>query len=122
VQDILQFYAQLADDLLALLLVFLGGVAGELLAGTADGEALLIQEAADLADHQHVVALIIASVAAPLDRFELGKLLLPVAQDMGFHLAQLADLADGEVALSRYRGKFRKITAARIQHTPLPVL
>ncbi len=64
-------------------------------------ESLLVQQRTDLADHQHVVALVVAPVAAPLDRLEVGELLLPIAQHMRFDPAQLADLTDGEVALGR---------------------
>src|SRR3989338_6238421 len=46
----------------------------------ADGEALLVQQIADTADEQHFVMLVVAPVATALDRLQLGKLLLPVAQ------------------------------------------
>ena len=62
------------------------GAAGELLAGAADGEALIVEQAADLADHQHVLALVIATVATALDRLELGEFLLPVAQYVRFYV------------------------------------
>src|ERR1043166_1419823 len=74
-------------------------------AGAADGEALIVQQVADAADQQHLVMLIIAPVAAPFHRFELSELLLPVAQHVRLDAAQLADLADGEVALGRDGGQ-----------------
>ena len=49
-ENVLELGAQLADDLLALIDVHLGLLAGEPLAGTADGEAVLVEQAADLTD------------------------------------------------------------------------
>src|SRR5579863_3539967 len=119
-QQLVQFGAHLTHDLVALGDVLLGTVAGELLAGTADGEALLVQEAADLADHQDVVALVIAAVAAAFHGFELGELLLPVAQHVRLHAAQVADLADGEVALPRDRGQFAVVPGFQHRSPPAP--
>ncbi len=45
--------------------------------------------------------LVVAAVATTLGRLELGEFLFPVTQDMRFDVAQLADLANGEVALTR---------------------
>ena len=47
------------------------------------------------------MVLVIAAVAAALDRLELGEFLLPVAKDVRLHATQFADFADGEVALGR---------------------
>ena len=41
----------------------------------------------------------IATVAATFHRSELGELLLPIAQDVRFYAAQLADLTNREVPL-----------------------
>ena len=68
-------------------------------ARTTDGEALFVEQIADAADHQHFVVLVVAPVAAPLDRPQLRELLLPVTQHMRFDTAQLGDFTDGEVAL-----------------------
>src|SRR3546814_6445292 len=84
------------------------------LAGAADGVALLVQQAADLAHHQHVVALVVAAVAAALDRAQAREFGLPVAQHVRLDVAQLADLADGEVALGRDRRELA--VAARVKH------
>src|SRR5690606_22344120 len=73
------------------------------LPGSAYREALLIEKAADLPNDQHILTLVVAPVAAALDRLQLRKLLLPVAQHMRLHPAELADLADREIAFSRYR-------------------
>src|SRR5437762_73080 len=78
----------------------------EAVARPADGEALFVEQLADAADEQHFVVLVIAPVAAPLHRLQLGELLLPVAQDVRLHPAQLAHLTDGEVALGGDRRKF----------------
>ena len=57
------------DQLLTLIEVNLRVIAGEPIARPADGESLLIQQAANLPDDQHVLALIVAAIAAPLDGF-----------------------------------------------------
>jgi len=101
--EFFQFQPHLMDELLALVEVNLRIVAGEPVPGSANGKALFIQQAADLANDQHVLALVIAAVAAPFDGLELREFLLPVAQHMRFHATQIADFADGEVALSRDR-------------------
>src|SRR2546426_396715 len=68
--------------------------------------AFSVEQLADAADEQHFVVLVIAPVAASLHRLELGELLLPVAQDVRLHPAQLAHLTDGELALGGNRRKF----------------
>jgi len=70
-----------------------------LVARAADGEALLVQQVADFADHQHFMVLVIAPVAAALHGPQLRKFLLPVAQHMGFDAAQIPHLTNGEVPL-----------------------
>src|SRR5450755_3406431 len=97
---VFELHAHLAHDLLALGNVGARVIAGELLSRAADGEALLVEQAADLADDDHVLALIVAAIAAALDRLELRKLLLPIAQHVRFHAAQFTHLADGEVAFA----------------------
>src|SRR5690606_23896939 len=117
-QHFLELHPHLADDLRGHGRFLAGALAFQAQAGAADGVALLVQQAADLADHQHVVALVVAAVAAALDRLQRRELGLPVAQHVRLHVAQLADLADGEVALGRDRREFA--VAARIQHSPAP--
>ena len=119
-QQFFQFYPQLVNDLLALGDILFGSIAGELLARTADGEALLIEQTADLADDQHIMALVIAAIAAAFDRLELGELLLPIAQHVRLDAAKIADFADGEVALTRDRRELAIIPG--FQHKPLPAL
>ncbi|MNR46725.1 hypothetical protein D3C85_1657300 [compost metagenome] len=60
---------------------------------------MFIQQGTDAANQQHFVMLIVAAIAAPLDRLELGEFLLPVPQDMRLDAAQLADFTNGEVTL-----------------------
>src|SRR5262249_22182812 len=86
----------------------------EALARAADGEALFVQQRTDLADHQHVVALVVAPVTAPLHRLQAREFLLPVAQHVRLHGAEVADLADREIALGRDRRKL--VVAALIEH------
>ena len=114
--QLFEFEAHLVDELLALIEIHLRIVAREAVASPADGKALLIQQAADLPDDQHILPLIVAPVAAPLDGFELREFLLPVAQHMGFDAAQVADFTDGEIPLPRDRRQFAIV--AWFQHTP----
>jgi hypothetical protein len=51
--QLFQFQPHLVDELLALIEVDLRVVAGEAVAGPADGEALFVQEAPYLADDQN---------------------------------------------------------------------
>src|SRR4051812_29942130 len=73
----------------------------ESVARAADGEAFFVQQLADTADQQHFMVLVIAPVAPALHWFQLRELLLPIAQDVRLHPAQVAHLTDGEVALGR---------------------
>ena len=47
-----------------------------------NGEAVLVEQLPDAANQQHLMALIIAAVAAPLDGLQLGKFLFPIPQYM----------------------------------------
>ena len=73
VKNLLKFDAYLPHKLLAAGDVVLRRIALQALAGTLDGEALLVQQAADLADHEHVVALVIAAVARRLTGLSWGN-------------------------------------------------
>src|SRR5215467_10123640 len=75
----------------------------EPVARSADGESLLVEELTDTADEQHLVVLVVPAVSAALNRAKLGEFLLPVAKHVRLDPAQLAHLADGEVALGRNR-------------------
>ena len=50
----------------------------QLVACTADREALVVQQVADAADHQHLVVLVITAVATPLHGAQLREFLLPI--------------------------------------------
>ena len=118
-QDLDQFLeleAHLMDELLALIEIHLGIITREAIARTADGEALLVEKAADLANDEHVLALVIAAIATALDGLELRELLLPVAQHMWLDPAKVAHFTNGEVPLARDRGQLAVI--AWFQHTP----
>ncbi len=104
------------DQLLALIEIHLGIIAGEPVARPSDGEALLVKKAANLANDQHVLPLVVAAIAATLDGLQLWKFLLPIAQHMRLDAAKIAHLADGEVALARYRREFAIV--AWFQHMP----
>ena len=104
------------DQLLALVQIDLRIVAGEPVPGSANRKSLFIQQAANLANDQHVLPLVIAAIAAPLHGLELREFLLPVAQYVGFDTAQVAHLADREVPLARNRRQFAIV--AWFQHMP----
>src|SRR5437763_2277028 len=101
--QLLELDAHLPDNLLALRNVGARLFAGQLVSRPAYGEALVVEEAPDLADDEHVLALVVAPVAAPLDRLELREFLLPVAQHVRLDAAQLTHLSDGEVPLAGNR-------------------
>jgi len=84
------------------------------LSGAAYCVAFFVEEASDLADQDDVLALVVATVAATLDRFEVRKFLFPVAQDMWFDFAQVAHLTNGEVTLVGNRREF--VIVADFQH------
>ena len=121
VEDVFEFYPQLADDLLALIDVNFGLFTGELLAGAPDGEAMLVEEASDLTDENDVLALVIAAITAPLEGFETGKLLFPVSQHVRLDAAEVTHFTDREVAFAR-NGWQLDATYRRFQHRPLPAL
>ena len=120
-QDLFEFLPQLANDLLALGLVFFGTLSRKLLTCAADGKPLLIEQAANLANHQHVMPLVIPPVTSSLHRFELGKLLLPIAKHVGLDAAELAHLTDRKIPFARYRGQINR-TTGRFQHKSPPLI
>jgi len=79
-QNLLKFMAQLVNDLVALGGVLLGAVTRELQPGTDDGETLFVEEAADLAHHEDIMALVVAAIAAAFDWVKLEEFLFPVTQ------------------------------------------
>jgi hypothetical protein len=87
--------------LLALANVRFGFVAGEALSCPADGEPVVVKKAANLPNDQHVLPLIIAAIASPLDRFQLWKFLFPVAKHVRLDSAQVADFPYREISLPR---------------------
>ena len=80
----------------------------EPVARAVDRESLLVEEVADAPDQQHFVVLVVAPVAPPLHGLQLRELLLPVAQHVRLHRAQVADLADREIALGGDRRAGRR--------------
>ena len=107
-QDLLQLHSHLPNDLLAAVKIIVRLVTFQLLAGAADGETLLIQQAADLANHDHVAPLVITPITSSFDRLELFKLLFPIPQNMRLDPAELADFANrlfDEVGLNKREAK-----------------
>src|ERR1700733_7102873 len=88
-QKFLKLQPKLLHDLLTLADVTAGFFTGQLVACAADGEPLIIQETTDLTDNDYILTLIVTSIAATFDGFELRKLLFPVAQHMRLHPAQI---------------------------------
>src|SRR5210317_279710 len=113
-QYFFEFYAELLDNLLRLADIFFRFVAGQSLAGATYGEPLLVKQTSNLTNDEYVLALIVTPVASSFDRFKLRKLLFPIPQDVRFDSAQLADFADSEVPLPRYRREF--VVIPRFQH------
>ena len=79
---VFQLHTHLANDLLAAIHVVFSVIAFEHLASTANGVALLVQQAANLSNHHHVTALIIAAISSSFDGLELLELLLPIPEDV----------------------------------------
>src|SRR5690606_430534 len=102
-QYLLELDANLPDDLLRLREIVARILALQPIASAADREPLLIEQRPDLPDDEHVLPLVITPIAAALDGLQLRKLLLPIAQNMRLHPAQLAHFTDREVALARDR-------------------
>jgi len=113
-QNLLQLDPHLADYLLSLREIFARLFALQTVARSAYRKSLLVQEAAYLANHQHILSLVIAAIATALHRLELRKLLFPITKDMRFDATQLTHLTDGEVAFARNRRKF--VVIAWFQH------
>ena len=70
-------------------------------ASATDGEALVVEQFPDPANQQHLVVLVVAAVATPLHGPQLRELLLPIAQHISLHAAEVADLSDREVPFGR---------------------
>src|ERR1700722_8760134 len=66
--QLFQFQPHLMNELLALIEIHLRIVAGKTVARPADRKPLFIQQAANLANDEHILALIVAAVAAPFHR------------------------------------------------------
>ena len=109
-QQIFKLGNHLLDHLFELGTVIFGVVTRQTQARTADGETLIIEQRTNLPNHQHILTLIITAIAAALDWVELGKLLLPIAQYVGFYRAKLTHFTDGEIALARYCREFVVMT------------
>lgn len=76
-----------------------GNVGLEAMAGAVDRKSLLVKEVADAADQQHLVVLVIPTVAAALDRLQLRELLLPITEHVRLDRTEVTYLADGEIPL-----------------------
>ena len=78
----------------------------ELLSRAAQRETLLVEQLANAPYQLDFVMLIIAPVAASLDRAQLGKFLLPITQHVRFNRTQFGYFAYREVTLVRNRRQF----------------
>src|SRR3990172_2284301 len=117
VQHTFQFRTYLLDDLLTLVGIIPGLITGKTLPGTTNSKPLFVEQTADLADQYHIMTLIITAVTPALQWFQLGKFLLPIAQDMWFDCTEVTDLSDSKIAFTRYCRQFN-ITRC-FQHMPL---
>src|SRR5579872_7521035 len=119
-QDFLEFEPELAHDLLALAHVGARLLACQLVARAADREALLVEQASDLADHDHILALVVAAISAALDRLQLRELLFPIAQYVRLDPAQIAYFTNREIALAG--NGWQRVVILWLQHRPRPEL
>ena len=100
-EDLFELGNGLADKLSNLRRFLFGIFSTKALAGTANGKTLVVKQRANLADQQYILALIVPSVAPAFNRAERGKLLLPIAQYVGFDVAEVAYFTYGEIAFTR---------------------
>lgn len=70
------------------------GLAFQNTLGAPDGEALLVEQPIDSARCLHVAGAVIAAVARALQRSQLRKTRLPIAQDVLRHTEFLGELAN----------------------------
>ena len=71
------------------------------LARAGDGVALVVEEAFDAQRHFDIATTIETLAGTAFVGFELRKLALPEAQDVGWDVAEFGDFADAEVELVR---------------------
>src|SRR6056297_3712237 len=67
-ENVLQLHDHLLDQQFELGLILPALLTLESLTRAPDGETLVVKQPTDLADHDHVLALVIAPVTPPLDR------------------------------------------------------
>lgn len=107
--------------------LFLFQLRFEDLARAGDGVALAVEEALDAEGHLDVAAAIETLAGAAFVRFELRKLALPEAQDIGRDIAEPGDFADAEVKLVRdvrsgwVSGFADWLMLRHAQKTPMPL-
>lgn len=73
----------------------------EYLTGSGNGVALVVEKTFDAHGHLDIAAAIETLTGSALVGFELRKLALPEAQDVGGHVAEFGNFADAEVELVR---------------------
>ncbi len=103
-QELAQIFFQLDDEIVAAQLLerevhLLADVAKLLqaLAGPVDGVFFFIEQTFDQKDELDVVEVVSAVAGAVFLGTQLGKLGLPIAQNIGFERGELADFADGVI-------------------------
>ena len=116
-EHVFKLEPNLADDLLTLADIGACLVTHEPLPGAANCESFLVQQASNLSNDEHVLALIVTPITASLDRFELWEFLLPITQHVWLYATQVTDLTYREVAFARYRWELGIISG--FQHTLL---
>src|SRR5690554_7803269 len=72
-QHFFQLGDGLADRLLVVAVILLRLLTFQTLAGAADGKSLFVKQRADLADHQHILTLMVAPIAGPFARGQRGN-------------------------------------------------
>src|SRR5439155_13998500 len=76
-----------------------GDIGLEAMTGAVDRKSLLVKEVANATDQQYLMVLVIATIAAALDRLQLRKLLLPIAEHVRLDRTEVTYLADCEIPL-----------------------
>ena len=117
VQHVFQFRNHLANDLPILGSIVFDFRTAEFLLGSADGVALIIKQATDLADCQDVSPLIVAAITPAFYGRELWEFLLPIAEDVSLNRAKLRHFTNGEITLAGNDRQFVVMTG--FQHSSL---
>lgn len=86
-EHVLQLSDRLPDHEPGLGLILFRIPTGQLLPGSTDRIALIVEQGSDAPNEQNLMLLVVAPVAPSLHRLQIVEFLLPIAQDVGLHVA-----------------------------------